>query len=99
MFYFYFISFFYIYFFILMFVSIAFLFGSVLVNMKDSSAYLAFIVGFYPLVMPIIKDCLACKKTMKKCAKMSADIDTFFADGDDSIGRLARFHYYVQNLE
>ena len=49
--------------------------------------------------MPIIKDCLACKKTMKKCAKLCADIDNFFADGDDSIGRLARFYYYVQNLE
>ena len=36
---------------------------------------------------------------MKKCAKLCADIDNFFADGDDSIGRLARFYYYVQNLE
>ena len=91
---------FYIYFFVLMFVSIAFLFGSVLVSEdQDSSAYLAFIVGFYPLVMPIIKDCLACKKASKKCVKICADIDNFFADGDTSVGRLARFHYYIQNLE
>ena len=91
---------FYIYFFILMFVSLGFLFGSVLArDTKDSSSYLAFIVGFYPLVMPIIKDCLACKKASKKCAKICADIDSFFGDGDTSIGRLARFHYYIQNLE
>ena len=91
---------FYIYFFVLMFVSIAFLFGSVLASeVQDSSAYLAFIVGFYPLVMPIIKDCLACKKASKKCVKICADIDNFFADGDTSVGRLARFHYYIQNLE
>ncbi len=90
---------FYIYFFVLVAVIITFIFGSFFVKGSEPATYLTLIVGFYPLVMPIIKDCLACKKTMKKCAKMSADIDTFFADGDDSIGRLARFHYYVQNLE
>lgn len=36
---------------------------------------------------------------MKYCAKLSADIDNFLADGDDSNMRLARFMYYVQNIE
>ncbi len=91
---------FYIYFFVLMFVTLAFLFGSLFTGeSKGGSDYLAFIVGFYPLVMPIIKDCIACKKTIKKCAKICADIDSYFGDGDTSVGRLARFHYYVQNLE
>ena len=91
---------FYIYFFILAAIIFIFIFGSVFV--KDASnpaTYLSLIIGFYPLVMPLIKDCLACKKAMKKCAKISADIDNFFADGDSSVGRLARFYYYVQNVE
>ena len=36
---------------------------------------------------------------MKYCAKLSADIDNFLADGDDSNMRLARYIYYVQNIE
>ena len=90
---------FYIYFFVLVAVILVFIFGSVFVKGSDPATYLSLIVGFYPLVMPIIKDCLACKKAMKKCSKICADIDNFFADGDDSIGRLARFYYYIQNLE
>ena len=90
---------FYIYFFVLVAVILAFIFGSVFVKGADPATYLSLIVGFYPLVMPIIKDCMACKKAMKKCSKICADIDNFFADGDDSIGRLARFYYYIQNLE
>ena len=90
---------FYIYFFVLVAVILVFIFGSVFVKGSDPATYLSLIVGFYPLVMPIIKDCLACKKAMKKCSKICADIDNFFADGDDSIGRLARFYYYIQNLD
>ena len=36
---------------------------------------------------------------MRDCTKICADIDNYFADGDTSIERLARMHYYVQNLE
>ena len=91
---------FYIYFFILAAIIFIFIFGSVFVKDANNPAtYLSLIIGFYPLVMPLIKDCLACKKAMKKCAKISADIDNFFADGDSSVGRLARFYYYVQNVE
>ena len=61
--------------------------------------YMTLIIGFYPLLSPIIKDCFACKTSMKKCAKICADIDNFFADGDSSIERLARFYYYVQTVE
>ena len=88
-----------VYFFVLIAVSIFFVFGSLLLKGNDPATYLTLIIGFYPVIMPIIKDCMACKKTMKKCTKLCADIDNFFADGDESIGRLARFHYYVQNLE
>ena len=57
------------------------------------------IIQFYPVTIPIIRNISACVKTRKKCAKISADIDNFFADGDDSIERLARFFYYIQNIE
>lgn len=66
---------------------------------KNTSEYLKLIIGFYPLVLPLIKDSLACKEAQRGCVKICADIDNFFADGDDSIERLARFYYYVQNIE
>lgn len=88
---------FYVYFAILM--GIIFLFVGAVFLEETTTAYLTLIIGFYPLVSPFIKDCLACKKGMKQCAKICADIDNFFADGDASIERLARFYYYVQNIE
>ncbi|MCR5787034.1 MAG: hypothetical protein K6G28_04975 [Acholeplasmatales bacterium] len=66
---------------------------------NETSAYFQLIIGFYPLVIPIIRNLSGCKKTSENCAKISADIDNFFADGDTSLERLARFNYYVQNLE
>lgn len=66
---------------------------------QNTSEYLKLIIGFYPLLLPLIKDCLACKEAQRGCIKICADIDNFFADGDDSIERLARFYYYVQNIE
>ena len=65
----------------------------------ETTSYLRLIIGFYPLVVPIIRNLSGCKKTCEYCAKISADIDNFFADGDTSLERLARFNYYVQNLE
>ena len=65
----------------------------------ETTEYLALIITFYPLVSPIIKACGKCKECMRDCTKLCADIDNFFADGDSSLGRLARMHYYVQNLE
>lgn len=88
---------FYVYFTILM--GIIFLFVGAVFLEETTTAYLTLIIGFYPLVSPFIKDCLACKKGMKQCAKICADIDNFFADGDASVERLARFYYYVQNIE
>lgn len=60
---------------------------------------LQLVIQFYPLIIPIIRNISNATKTTKKCAKISADIDNYFADGDDSIERLARFQYYVQNIE
>ncbi len=88
---------FYVYFFILMCI-IALFVGATLIE-NTTTAYLSLLIGFYPLVYPIIKDCLGCKKCMRQCAKICADIDNFFADGDASVERLARFYYYVQNIE
>lgn len=88
---------FYFYFFILML--IVGLFVGAMFLKTNVFEYLTLLIGFYPLINPIIKDCTACKKTMKTCAKICADIDNFFADGDASIERLARFYYYVQNIE
>lgn len=66
---------------------------------QNTADYLKLIIGFYPLVNPFIKNCASCKKTQKNCVKICADIDNFFADGDASIERLARFYYYTQNIE
>ena len=65
----------------------------------DTTAYLQLIIGFYPLITPIIKNLSSCRKASKNNIKICADIDNFFADGDDSLERLARFYYYAQNLE
>lgn len=65
----------------------------------ETSEYLTLIIAFYPIISPIIKACNSCKECMRYCTKLCADIDNFFADGDDSVERLARMHYYVQQVE
>ena len=66
---------------------------------NDTKEFFQLIIQFYPLVLPIVKNINASRKTMRHCAKISADIDNFFADGDDSLMRRSRFIYYVQNIE
>lgn len=77
---------------ITLFISIAFV-------KNNTFQFLQLIIQFYPLILPIIRNITSSRKTMRYCAKLSADIDNFFADGDDSTMRLARFIYYVQNIE
>ena len=74
-------------------------FTSIAFVKNDTFQFLQLIIQFYPLVLPIIRNITSSRKTMRYCAKISADIDNFFADGDDSTMRLARFIYYVQNIE
>ena len=88
---------FYIYFFFLM-AFVALFIGAVFFR-QETSEYLTLIIAFYPLLSPIIKACNSCKECMRYCTKLCADIDNFFADGDDSVERLARMHYYVQQVE
>lgn len=66
---------------------------------QNAGQMLYYLVCFWPLVLPLIKACTASKKAIKQCVKICADIDNFFADGDNSVERLARFYYYVQNIE
>lgn len=66
---------------------------------QNTADYLKLIIGFYPLVIPFIRNCMSCKKTQKNCVKICADIDNYFSDGDASVERLARFYYYTQNIE
>ena len=88
---------FYIYLFFLILVAVGFV---VAVFFKSETIeYLTLIITFYPVVSPIIKACGKCKECMKDCTKMCADIDNYFADGDISLERLARMHYYVQYIE
>lgn len=88
---------FYIYMFFLILVAVGFV---VAVFFKEKTEeYLTLLITFYPVVSPIIKACGKCKECMRDCTKICADIDNYFADGDISLGRLARMHYYVQNLE
>ena len=89
---------FYIYVAFLIFLVTAFISFS-FVRYDDTKEFLQLIIQFYPLILPIIRNINSCRKSMKYCAKIDADIDNFFADGDDSIERLARFQYYVQNIE
>lgn len=70
-----------------------------IVKQGETKDFFQLIIQFYPLVLPIVKNINASRKTMRHCAKVSADIDNFFADGDDSVMRRARFVYYVQNIE
>lgn len=88
---------FYIYFFFLM--GIVALFVGMIFLKDGMQEYLTLIIAFYPLISPIIKDCNSAKECMRNCTKTCADIDNFFADGDVSTERLARMHYYVQQLE
>ena len=87
----------YIYFFILMAI-VAIFVGAIFLK-QETSQYLILIIGFYPLISPIIKDLNSGKECMHDCTKVSADIDNFFADGDASLERLARMQYYVQQIE
>ena len=88
---------FYIYFVFLILLAVGFVFA--IFFKSNSIEYLTLLITFYPLVSPIIKACGKCKECMKDCTKMCADIDNFFADGDNSVERLARMYYYVQTLE
>ena len=88
---------FYIYLFFLILVAVGFV---VAVFFKSETIeYLTLLITFYPVVSPIIKACGGCKECMRNCTKMCADIDNYFADGDISLERLARMHYYVQCIE
>lgn len=75
------------------------LFAGLAIIKSETKEFLQLIIQFYPLVIPVIRNINSCNKAMKYCSKIDADIDNFFADGDDSISRLARFQYYVQNIE
>ncbi|MDE6408383.1 MAG: hypothetical protein K2K48_03325 [Anaeroplasmataceae bacterium] len=87
----------YIYFFVL--IAIVAIFVGAIFLKKETSQYLILIIGFYPLISPIIKDLNSAKECVRDCTKVCADIDNYFADGDDSVERLARMHYYVQQIE
>ena len=88
---------FYIYLVLLVLVAVGFV---VAVFFKSETIeYLTLLITFYPVVSPIIKACGKCKECMRDCTKMCADIDNYFADGDISLERLARMHYYVQYIE
>ena len=88
---------FYIYLFFLILVAVGFV--AAVFFKEKTEEYLALIITFYPVVNPIIKACGKSKECMKDCTKMCADIDNYFADGDISLERLARMHYYVQYIE
>ncbi|MDE5546059.1 MAG: hypothetical protein K2I88_01195 [Anaeroplasmataceae bacterium] len=87
----------YIYFFILIAI-VAIFIGAIFLK-KETSQYLILLIGFYPLISPIIKDLNSAKECTRDCTKVCADIDNYFADGDASVERLARMHYYVQQIE
>lgn len=87
---------FYFYFFLLIGIAVIFI-GATFST--DTAQTIYYLICFWPLITPFIKDISGCKKCCKQCVKISADIDNFFADGDNSIERLARFYFYVQNIE
>lgn len=88
---------FYIYVLLLITIGIIFISATFMDYTTGRTLYL--LVCFWPLILPFIKNCVSCKICTKDCIKICADIDNFFADGDASVERLARFYYYVQNIE
>ena len=88
---------FYIY--IMLLIGIVLFFTGMSFLKTETKEFLQLVIQFYPLVIPVIRNINSCAKSMRYCSKIDADIDNFFADGDDSVGRIARFHYYVQNVE
>ncbi len=57
-----------------------------------------YVVACWSLLIPVIRNFVTSGKNIRQCVKITADIDNFFADGDDSVGKLARFNYYIQSL-
>lgn len=88
---------FYFYAFLLIMIAILFVGTTFMDYTTGRTLYL--LVCFWPLIIPFIKNCAASKKCIRQCVKICADIDNYFADGDTSVERLARFYYYVQNIE
>ena len=64
-------------------------------NMTEALYY---IVCFWSVFIPIIRNFAKCSKNKRQCVKISADIDNFLADGDDSKEKLHRFNSYVQSI-
>lgn len=72
----------------------------IIVNFNADAGYLIYtLVCCWSLITPLINNCTSSQRCMRQCSKICADIDNFFADGDCSVERLARFYYYVQNIE
>lgn len=88
---------FYLYAGILIAIAVGFICATFLNTTTGKTLYL--LICFWPLIIPFIRNCAACKKCIRRCVKICADIDNFFADGDASVERLARFYFYVQNIE
>ncbi len=89
----------YIYLFILIAIVTMFICAMFFNNEEKTTQFLVLIIGFWPLISPIIKDFNSAKECVRDCTKVCADIDNYFADGDASVERLARMHYYVQQIE
>ncbi len=75
--------------------SILFIFLISNLNMTEAVYY---IVCFWPVLIPIVRNFAKSFKNQKQCVKMSADIDNYFADGDDSSEKLNRFNAYIQSI-
>lgn len=89
---------FYFYMVLLAGIATALVFGITFLNTENNFGFY-YVICFWPLIVPLIRNATSCRKAMRQCVKICADIDNFFADGDESIERLARFYFYVQNIE
>lgn len=76
-------------------VSILFIFFLANMNMTEAVYYF---VCFWPVIIPVVRNFSKCSKNKKQCVKISADIDNFFAEGDDSAEKLYRFNAYIQSI-
>ncbi|MBD5632057.1 MAG: hypothetical protein HDP34_02350 [Clostridia bacterium] len=76
-------------------ISIGFVFW--LSNMSMTEA-LYYIVCFWSVFIPIVRNFAKCAKNKRQCVKISADIDNYLADGDDSKEKLQRFNSYIQSI-
>ncbi|HBD06431.1 MAG TPA: hypothetical protein DCY93_03360 [Firmicutes bacterium] len=68
------------------------------VHADNFIAIFAQVISLYPVVIPIITSFTEAAASSKRCVKIAADIDNYFAEHNKANDRFERFNYYIQSL-